>query len=251
MSAAQVGSRMDTKHPAGGRGPVEPIPQTREVLEQLLRVGENDVPTRLLQMSRRAVEIVPECVGMSLALLQHGLTFTLASSSETIAGLDAVQYLDGGPCIDGAADGGEIEVDDLLGEKAWQMFAEASAAAGIRSSLTLPILDSDGAVLGTVNLYGSTPDAFEGRVDDLARALGASAAKAVSNADLSFSTRLAAAEAPQRFAEQNEVNIAVGIIAASQGVNAATAAERLRAAAARAGITEVQAARAVRGLQAP
>src|SRR3954453_16601921 len=107
------------------RGSVEPIPQTREVLEQLLRSGEEDVATELLRMSRRAVEIVPECVGMSLALLQHGLTFTLASSSETIAGLDAVQYLDGGPCIDGAADGGGIEVDALLGEEAWERFAAA------------------------------------------------------------------------------------------------------------------------------
>jgi GAF domain-containing protein len=229
---------------------VEPIPQTRELLEQMLRVGEVDVPAQLLRMSRRAVEIVPECVGMSLGLLRHGLTLTLASSSDLIAGLDAVQYLDGGPCVDGAADGREIEVDDLLDEKAWRMFGEASAAAGVRSTLTLPILDGDGAVLGTVNLYASTPDGFEGRVDDLARALGASAAKAVANADLSFSTRLAAAEAPQRFEEQNEVDIAVGIIAESQRVNVATAAERLRAAAARAGITEVQAARAVRGLQA-
>lgn len=217
----------------------------------MLRVGAKDVPTELLRMSRRAVDIVPECVGLSLALLRYGLTFTLAASDAMIAGLDAVQYLDGGPCIDGAADGREIEVDDLLEEKSWQMFAEATAAAGIRSSLTLPLLDSDAAVLGTVNLYASTPDAFEGRVQDLARALGAAGGKAVANADLSFSTRLAAAEAPQRFQEQNEVNIAVGIIAETQSVDTATAAERLRAAAARAGITEVQAARAVRGLLAP
>jgi len=46
------------------------------------------------------------------------------------------------------------------------------------------------------------------------------------------------------------VDIAVGIIAESQGVSVATAAERLRSAAARAGITVVQAARAVRALGA-
>ena len=230
---------------------MEPIPQTREVLEQMLRLGETGVPTELLRMSRRAVEIVPECVGLSLALLRHGLTFTLASSSDVVAGLDAMQYLDGGPCVDGAQDGRPIEVQDLLGEKTWQMFAEASAAAGVRSSLTLPILGSGEVVIGTVNLYASTPDAFEGRIDDLAAALGASAGEAVANADLSFSTRLAAAEAPQRFEEQKEVDIAQGIIAESRGVNLATAAERLRAAAARAGISEVEAARAVRGLLAP
>ena len=228
--------------------PVEPIPETRDVLGQMLRVGESNVPVELLRMGRRVGEIVPMCVGLSLALLRSGLTFTLAATSGEIAGLDAVQYLDGGPCVDGAHENREVEADDPLDEKNWQMYVEASAAVGVRSSLTLPILGGGGLVIGTVNLYGSTPDAFEGHIEDLAEALGSSAAKVISNADLSFSTRLAAAEAPQRYADQNDVDIAIGMIAASQDVSAPTARERLRAAASRAGITEVQAARAVRGL---
>jgi GAF domain-containing protein len=202
----------------------------------------------LLRMGRRTVEIVPQCVGLSLGLLRDGLTFTLTATSEDIAGLDAVQYLDGGPCIEGAHEGREVQVDDLLDEGTWRMYAEASAAVGVRSSLTLPILAGDGTVIGSVNLYASTPDAFEGHAEELAEVLGSSAKKAVSNADLSFSTRLAAAEAPARFAEQNEVDVALGMIAESHGVTIATANERLRSAASRAGISEVQAARAVRGL---
>jgi hypothetical protein len=208
------------------------------------------LPTTLLRMGRRATEIVPECVGLSLALIQEGLTLTLAATGETVAGLDAVQYLDGGPCILGAHENSTIDVapDDLLDEDRWLLFAQASAAAGIRSSLTLPILGTAGAVIGTVNLYAATPDAFVGHHDALADALHASAAKAITNADLSFSTRLAAVEAPQRLAEQYEVDIALGIIAESQGVDIPTARERLRQAAARAGISERQAARAIRGL---
>ena len=99
-----------------------------------------------------------------------------------------------------------------------------------------------------MNLYAATPGAFVGHHDELAEALHASAAQAVTNADLSFSTRLAAVEAPQRLEEQYEVNIALGIIAESQGVDIATAQERLRQAAARAHISEGQAARAIRGL---
>jgi hypothetical protein len=53
-------------------------------------------------------------------------------------------------------------------------------------------------------------------------------------------------EAPARLADQDDVDIALGIIAASQDIDIPTAQERLRQAAARAGITEGQAARAVR-----
>jgi GAF domain-containing protein len=227
---------------------VEPTPETRDALERFSRAGEEKFPTELARMGRRALEIVPECVGLSLGLFRYGLTFTLAATSDEVAGLDAVQYLDGGPCVDAAHDGRDIEVDELIDEQHWQMFAQATAAAGVRSSLTLPLLDNRGSVIGSVNLYASSPGAFESRVEQLADALGSSAAKAVSNADLSFETRLAAAEAPRRLVEQEEVDLAMGMVVASQDVDFATARERLRAAAARADITEVQAARAVRGL---
>jgi GAF domain-containing protein len=227
---------------------VEPIPQTRHALEHFTQSGEDKLSPELARMGRRALEIVPECVGLSLGLFHHGLTFTLAATSDKIAELDAVQYIDGGPCVDAAQAGREVEVDDLLDEEHWQLFAQTSAAAGVRSSLTLPLLDSRGSVIGTVNLYASSPEAFESRVEQLAEALGSSAAKAVSNADLSFDTRLEAAEAPQRLVEEDEVNTAVGMIVASQDVDIATARERLRAAAARADVTEGQVARVVLGL---
>lgn len=229
---------------------MEPIPETREALELLVAQGDSMLPTTLLRMGSRAKSVVPECVGLSLALLDHGLTLTLAATGEVAAGLDAVQYVDGGPCVLGAHENSTIDVTpgELLGEDRWLMYARASAAAGVLSSLTLPVLDTGGSVIGTVNLYAATPSAFVGHHDELAEALHASAAKAVTNADLSFSTRLEAIEAPRRLVEHNDVDFAVASIAATQGVDPGTARERLRQAAARANISEGQAARAIRGL---
>jgi GAF domain-containing protein len=203
-------------------------------------------------MGRKAKRVVPECVGLSLASLQDGITLTLVATSDEIAVLDAVQYLDGGPCVQAAHEDQTLDVnaDDLFSEDRWMMYAQASAAHGVASSLSLPLLHA-GRVVGSVNLYASTPDAFEGHHSDLAEVLGSSAASAVANADLSFATRLEAVEAPQRIVDQNDIDIAVGILSANQGVDIGTAQERLRQAAARAGITERQAARAVRGLLTP
>ena len=233
-------------------GAVEPTPDTSNTFAELVRQGSTDLVDVVLVLGQRAQGIVPECVGLTLALFEEELTFTLVASSEEVAALDAVQYLDGGPCVAAALDNETIEARpaDALDEKRWQMYAQASAAAGVASSLTLPILGGD-AVIGTVNLYAATPDAFSGHHDDLATALGASAEHAIANADLSFSTRLTAAEAPQRLVEQNEIDFALDIITENQDVDLHTARQRLREAAARAGITEAQAARAVRGFLIP
>jgi GAF domain-containing protein len=154
--------------------------------------------------------------------------------------------------VDAAHENETIEADpaDVVDEERWRMYTQATAAAGVASSLTLPILHND-RVIGSVNLYAATVDAFAGHHQQLGAALGASAEHAILNADLSFSTRLAAAKAPERVAEQNEIDRALGIISASQHVDIPAARERLREAAARAGITEAQAARAVRGLLLP
>lgn len=231
---------------------MEPIPPTSKVLHELIGRGDVDLPVTLLRMGRLAKGIVPECVGLSLALLEDGLTFTLVASAEEVSAWDAVQYLDGGPCVDAAHEDRIVEAgqSDVLAEDKWRLYAQATAAAGVASSLTLPILRA-GRVFGTVNLYAAAPRAFEGHHGDLADALMGSAENAVTNADLSFSTRLEAAEAPSRLADEDDIGIALGIIAASQEVDIPIAKERLREAAARAGITEGQAARAIRQILHP
>lgn len=229
---------------------MEPIPETEHALNKLLSYGDTGAAIALVTMGESAKEIVPECVGLSLAMLEDGLTFTLVATSEEAAILDAMQYLDGGPCVEDLVRQETIDVNqaDLMDENRWLMFAQASAAAGVASSLSLPIM-GEGRAVGGVNLYAATAGAFNGRHEELAAALGASAEGAVANADLAFSTRQKAAEAPARLADQNDVNIAVGIIAANQDVDVRTAHERLEDAAARAGITPGQAARALRHIR--
>jgi GAF domain-containing protein len=225
---------------------MEPIEGTRRALETLRSEGLG-VDADLRLMAAEAQRIVPEVVGLSLADLRGGLTLTLVATDSEIASLDPIQYLDGGPCVEGAhtADVRTVAAAELLAEDRWQMFARATSAAGIASTLTLPILN-DRAVVGSVNLYASTPDAFEGRHDELANALGASAFGAVSNADLSFDTRLDSEAAERALADQDAVNIALGIIAARHRVDMAMAEERLHDAAVRAGVPVIEVARALR-----
>ena len=96
-----------------------------------------------------------------------------------------------------------------------------------------------------VNLYASTEDAFAGHHEELAAICRAWAPGAVTNADLAFSTRLEAVATPARMREQTLVDQAVGMLAESQHLHTSAAADRLREAAARAGISQSQAAQTV------
>ena len=221
---------------------MEPIPETVEALEFL----EGDHPSllaRLTWLAEQARHVVPELVGVSIARQHEGLAFTLVASAGTVATLDAVQYVDGGPCVDAARAVGvtEFTVGDAVDEHRWHLFALATAAHGVRSTLTLPILAGRQTV-GTINMYAATQHGFDGHHQELADLFGAWAEGAVANADLSFSTRLDAEATPGRVRDQAVVDAAVELLADHLSVDEEGAEARLHQAAARAGVDAVDVA---------
>lgn len=224
--------------------PLEPIPETVEAVNDLdPSVEDGSLLAHLTRLASDGQEIVPDLVGVSIAVFDRGLTFTLVASAEEIAVLDGVQYIVGGPCVEGAHTNQVMEFEpDAFHEERWRFFAEATAARAVRTTLTLPVMD-DGRVVGTVNLYGASRRAFVGHHEQLAEVFGACAAGAVANADLSFTTREEAERAPQAVRNKNLIDVAIGVVAAELGVDVEAAEVRLRDAALRAGVSLVQLAR--------
>lgn len=219
---------------------MKPIAETDEALRQLARYGDDRLAADLAEVVRQAASKVPDLVGLSLGLVQQGIVLTYVSTAEELATLDAVQYLDGGPCVHAAEIGDTVDADHaaLLDEGRWQMFAQAGAAVGVLSTLSLPILEN-GVVTAGINLYGRRSGTFGGREEELARLFGAWAPGAVSNADLSFSSRLEAAEAPAVLEDLATVDLAVGVLVATHDVDPGVARAQLQQAAARAGVPVV------------
>lgn len=218
---------------------LKPIRETVEVAAELGRyLPEVDILAHLQRMANEVQSLVPDCVGMSVALLDKDVTFTLVATDEEIATLDAVQYLAGGPCVDAVESqrGLEVTEGDLLDEDTWRMFAQATSARAVKTTLTL-LLTKGGHVVGSVNLYAASDHAFEGHHEELARIVGASESLGVVNADLSFRTRQVAEESPARVEASTTIDIATGMLAEMMQVDVAEAAVRLEDAARRAGIS--------------
>lgn len=226
---------------------VEPIPETIEVDDEFGPFSDDDLLRQLLERSDRVKALVPDCVGMTLSSRAHGVTLTLVATSAEMALLDGVQYLSGGPCVD-ALEADRVMTypaeDDVLDEGHWHDFALATAAAEVASTLTLPVI-TDGAVTGTINLYAASAHAFDGRHEDVARIFDAWAPGAVTNADLAFSTRKEAEQAPQRFREDMVITAAVGILAGRHPGDLEEVRELLRDAALRAGVGEAELAASI------
>ncbi|HXH79434.1 GAF and ANTAR domain-containing protein [Nocardioides sp.] len=217
---------------------MEPIPETSEAVDEF-GPFEPDLLERLQDKARHVRELVPACVGLSLASREHGVTFTVVATDEEIAALDGAQYLDSGPCVESvkAEQVLEYTADDFFQESSWQLFALSTAAAGISSTLTLPIL-KEAQVVGSVNLYAASPQAFTGHHEGIAEIFHAWAPAAVANADLGFATRGTAQQAPQILREVTRIKVAVGVLVESQGLTLEAAEQQLSQAARRAGVSE-------------
>lgn len=226
---------------------MEPIPETAAAIHELdAFAADDDLLEQLVASSDRVRDVVPDCIGLSFTLLAQDVTFTLVATAGEIAALDAVQYLDGGPCVRSVEAGRPVAVavGDAMDEEGWHLFADATAARGVSSTLSLPLVVGE-RVTGGFNLYGASRRCFDGHHAQLAGILGAWAEGAVTNADLPFQTRVTARRAPQVLRDAAQVDVARGLLAARLGLDIDAAGERLEQAAVRAGISPVAVARLV------
>lgn len=216
---------------------MELLPQSREALDEYVTTTVDDVEVLLRVIEGWAVRAVPDCVALSVTLLDEDLTFTLVDDAATTPAA--------GSAGDGAA--GEDGEAHALDEAGWAEMARERAFAGILSTVSLPVVEDGRAVL-TIDLYASTPHAFHERIDGLVDALGGWQAGAVTNADLGFDTLRRAEEAPARLRDQRVLDVAVGVVAARLGLTTSAADDLLARAAETAGVTPLQAAMVARAL---
>jgi GAF domain-containing protein len=233
-----------------GAEQMEPTPESARVLEDLDRHGEGQVAELLERAASRVRRLVPDCWGLSLSVLDADLTLTLVASSAEVARLDAVQYVTDGPCVRAIRESRRIVIDevpesgDALGEEAWRLFTSASAAAGVRSTLSFPLTSGE-KVVGGVNLYAVSPRAFSGHEDQVAAVFGAWAQDAIHDADLSFVSRSRAETGPERLAASSVIDQATGVLMARRGLPADQAGAALRQAAERAGVPPLALAKTI------
>ena len=226
---------------------MEPIPETVRAIEELGPFADGgSLLERLVEQGRRISALVPDCIALTLASSEHAVTFALLVSRRQLGLLAALQAADEAS----AGPAPEHEGADLLSEEAWHRHALSHAAPCVATTLTLAVREP-GPLAGEVTLYGASRRAFDGHHGQLSEILGAAPAGAVTNADLPFRALAEAEEAPERLRRAGTLDEAVRIVGLLQQLAPEAARQRLRDAAARAGISEEQLAEAVIRLRRP
>lgn len=127
----------------------------------------NDLSNTYVEMCRIAVRAVPPAVGASVTTYPEGRPAAVASD-RWAQELDELQFEEQeGPCLDAYRTGNSFRVRDFEAEKRWPFYSEQAASKGASSMVSVP-LTAQGNVVGALNLYSRSADAFDAEASAMA-----------------------------------------------------------------------------------
>lgn len=153
-----------------------------------------------------------------VTLLEREGPTTVGASNEEALRVDAVQYnaRSGGPCLDAYRRQVVNRIDSTSTDRRWPEFAAAATAAGVLSTLSLPlVVHGDG--IGALNLYCRRTDGFTS-ADEVTGAMYAThASVALANARMYWRTQALASQLKEALSTRGVIEQAKGILVAEQG----------------------------------
>jgi GAF domain-containing protein len=163
-----------------------------------------------------------------ITLLDREGPRTAAATSEAARKVDDLQYSseDGGPCLDAYRQQRLLRIECTSEEPRWPGFARAAAAAGIKSTMSVPlVVGGDG--LGAINIYCRKAHGFTKTDEVLATSFASHASVALANARMYWRAQRLAGQLEEALATRGVIEQAKGILMAKRGCSAEEAFQLL------------------------
>jgi GAF domain-containing protein len=194
--------------------------------------GARGVFELLGEVAEFAAHAIPGVDGAGVALIDAGESRatlqTTAATAEFVHEIDAIQYdkLHEGPCIT-CMESRRATVSGSLGsDSRWPHFGGRVARMGVHSALSLPLLVGE-HVIGAINAYANSHDAFGEHAVRLGSQFAGPAAVSIYNAELLAGARERAEQLQQALESRAVIDQVVGIIRSRSGASAEWAFARL------------------------
>ncbi len=177
-----------------------------------VKLSETDLHGVLDTIAGLAERTIPGADEVSVTLVRDDKAHTAAFTGELALRLDESQYESGhGPCLGASAGAVSISVPEMTSESRWPQWAAQAREQGAGSSLSigLPIQET---VTGALNIYATTPHAFDDDAIRVAETFAEYAAVALANANLYDTTATLAQQMRAAMQSRAVIEQAKGII---------------------------------------
>jgi GAF domain-containing protein len=194
---------------------------------QNLLLEEPQLTDFLQQVAQLAAAVVP-AAGCGVTMRRDNEVTTVASSGDLARQVDEIQYSAGqGPCLTAMFDSKTVAITDLATDDRWPDYRDRAIAAGVRGSLSLPLV-TEGRSVGALNLYQTEAGEFSAAQVRNAWAFARQAMSALTLV-LRHAQRLTVEEQLRdALASRTVIDQAMGILMGQRGCNAAEAFDTLR-----------------------
>jgi GAF domain-containing protein len=215
------------------------VPELRQSHESLIALAEILVTRQSLEKTLRQV-LELTCAALpggdegGIVLLEAGGPDTAIATSDVVRRVDRSQYdaEGGGPSLEAYRRQEILRIDSTANDQRWPEFADAAAAEGLRSTLSIPLIVS-GDGLGTLNIYCQREYGFPAADERLAATLGSCASVTLTNARTYWQAAQLTDQLQQALATRGVIDQATGILIAKHGCSAERALHLLNVTAQR------------------
>jgi len=199
------------------------VPPSEESLLELagILVVEQSLETTLRQVLDLACATLGSGDEGGITLLEPEGPRTAVATSDAALQVDNHQYeaADGGPCLEAYRQQQVFRIESTADEPRWPSFAHAAAEAGIKTTLSLPlVVGGDG--LGALNLYRYDASGFSEADEAVASSFASYASVALANARVYWRTQRLADQLREALATRGAIEQAKGMLMVVQGCTA-------------------------------
>jgi GAF domain-containing protein len=194
--------------------------------------GARGVSELLGEVAEFAAHAIPGVDGAGVGLIDLGegrpTLHKAAATAEFVHEIDVVQYdeLHEGPCITCMQSRRATVSGSLGGDSRWPRFGGRVARMDVHSALSLPLIVGE-HVIGAINSYANSHDAFGEHAVRLGSQFAGPAAVSIYNAQLLAGARARAEQLQEALESRAMIDQAIGIIRSRSGASAESAFARL------------------------
>jgi hypothetical protein len=187
----------------------------RDLADRFAEVGREldtapDLRSLFVMIANQGLVLVKGAEHAGITVLRRGAFDTPTATSDIPPRVDAIQYeLGTGPCVDAALDHTMYLTGDLEIDTRWPEFGKRAVAdTGVHSMLAIRLFSEEAELIGALNLYSLSRDAFADEALPICILLATHASLALTSAG----QRERIINLEQAVKSNREVGVAVGVL---------------------------------------